>query len=262
MTGGEVFLRRDALQILGRASELGFAMHVLTNGWLVNDSRADGLMRLAPRIVQLSLDGTPDTHDFLRGLRTFGHRTEAAIARLRAARDRLDAPTKIVIAAVIFRQNLSELATLVRKVETLGADEIKFQPLEQTYMEADDPEWTSKSPLWVTDPEAADRAIDDLIILKQEGWPIQNSIEHLAFMKLYFRKTPAVYEKVRSHDLHFRSRRCRSAVADFDVASNGDVRLCYRMAPIGNVRHEDPAAIWNRRVRCWTAECPFLGESD
>jgi hypothetical protein len=81
-------------------------------------------------------------------------------------------------------------------------------------------------------------------------------------MKLYFRKTPAVYEKVRSHDLHFRSRRCRSAVADFDVASNGDVRLCYRMAPIGNVRHEDPAAIWNRRVRCWTAECPFLGESD
>jgi MoaA/NifB/PqqE/SkfB family radical SAM enzyme len=262
VTGGEIFLRRDVWPVLDRAAELGFAMHVLTNGWLVNDERAPRLMRLAPRIVQISLDGAaPATHDFLRGVSTFGQRTEGAIARLRAVRDRFGVPTKIVVATVIFRQNLHELESLVRKVTRLGADEIKFQPLEQTYMEPDDPNWTVRSPLWVTDSRASDAAIDRLIDLKREGWPIQNSIAHLEHMKLYFRAPAATYEKIRSHDLHFRSRRCRTAVSDFDMSSNGDVRLCYRMDPIGNLRREDPEVIWNRRPRCWTAPCPFLGRS-
>jgi len=263
VTGGEVLLRRDAFQVLERAAELGFALHILTNGWLVNESRAERLMRLGARIVQVSLDGAdPGTHDFLRGLPTFGVRTEEALARLAAARDRLGAPTKLVVATVIFRQNLGELGALVRKVRSLGADEIKFQPIEQTYMEPDDPEWHTKSPLWVTDPEAAARAIDELIALKREGWPIQNSIEQLEFTKFYFREPKTAYLKARSHDQHFRSRRCRTAVADCDMSSNGDVRLCYRMDPIGNVRHEAPEEIWNRRPRCWTAPCRFLDEPE
>jgi hypothetical protein len=126
-------------------------------------------------------------------------------------------------------------------------------------MEPEDPNWTRRSPLWVTDSRVSDATIHRLIELKREGWPIQNSIAHLEHMKHYFRDPAATYEKVRSHDLHFRSRQCRTAVSDFDMSSNGDVRLCYRMDPIGNVRREDPEEIWNRRPRCWTAPCPFLG---
>ena len=88
--------------------------------------------------------------------------------------------------------------------------------------------------------------------------PIQNSVEYLEFIKLYFRDPVRAYEKGRSHDQHFRSRACRTAVSDFDMSSNGDVRLCYRMDPIGNVRRTDPEEIWNRRPRCWTRPCRFL----
>jgi MoaA/NifB/PqqE/SkfB family radical SAM enzyme len=261
MTGGEVFMRRDALHVLEQAAGLDFGLHVLTNGWMVDEARAEQLMRVTPRIVQVSLDGAnTGTHDFLRGLAEFGRRTEAGIKRLAAARDRLRVPTKLVVSSVIFRQNLSELAELVRKVGILGADEIKFQPIEQTYMEPDDPEWYKRSPLWITDPDDSDRALDELIALKRNGWPIQNSVRHLEFVKLYFRDPVHAYSKGRSHDQHFRSQDCRTAVADFDISSNGDVRLCYHMDPIGNLRRDDPQEIWKRRPRCWTAPCRFLGD--
>ena len=263
VTGGEIFLRRDALQILEQASDLGFAIHMLTNGWLVDEARAQRIMRLCPRIVQVSLDGAnPDVHDFLRGLPGFGRRTEAALERLVAARAESGVPSRLVVSAVIFRQNLGELAPLVKKIKALGVDEIKFQPIEQTYMEPDDPRWIERSPLWVTDPAASDRALDELIAQKRAGWPIQNSIEYLEFIKFYFRDPARAYEKGRSHDQHFRSRECRTAVSDFDMSSNGDVRLCYKMDPIGNVRRDDPALIWNRRRRCWTMPCRFLDGAD
>ncbi len=259
ITGGEIFLHREAFPVLEQASSLGFAVHMLTNGWLIDDDRAARIMHLRPRIVQVSLDGAnPDMHDFLRGLPGFGRRTEAALTRLATARERQRVPTKLLVSAVIFRQNLAELAPLVRKVKALGADEIKFQPIEQTYMEPDDPRWIEKSPLWVTSADASDRALDELIAMKQAGWPIHNTVSSLEFIKLYFRNPAAAYAKVRSHDQHFRSRECRTAVGDFDMSSNGDVRLCYKMDPIGNVRREDPEEIWNRRRRCWTMPCRFL----
>jgi MoaA/NifB/PqqE/SkfB family radical SAM enzyme len=259
ITGGEMFLRRDAFEVLERAAGLGFALHLLTNGWLVDEARAERLMRLGARTVQVSLDGARhETHDFLRGRPTFGERTEAALVRLAAARCRLRSPTRLVVAAVIFRQNLAELGALVRRVRDLGWDTVKFQPVEQTYMEPEDPAWYRRSPLWVTDPEAASRAIDELIGLKRQGWPIMNSVEHLEFIKRYFRSPDQTYSKVRSHDQQLESRHCRAAVSDFDIASNGDVRLCYRMDPIGNVRSADPQDIWEGRLRCWTSPCGYL----
>ena len=259
ITGGEILLRRDAFEVLEHAAGLGFALHVLSNGWLVDEARAERLMELGARTVQISLDGArASTHTFLRGLPTFGERTEAALERLAAARRRLRSPTRLVVAAVIFEQNLGELGALVRKVRELGWDEVKFQPLEQTYLEPEDPAWYRRSPLWVSDPEVAAAAIDELVALKRQGWPVANSIAHLEFMKGYFRDPDQVYAKVRSHDLEFRSRHCRAAVSDFDIASNGDVRLCYRMQPLGNVRVSDPQVIWERRPRCWTAPCPYL----
>jgi MoaA/NifB/PqqE/SkfB family radical SAM enzyme len=254
-----MLLRPDAFLILEAASARGFALHLLTNGWLLTESRAERLIRLEPRIVQVSLDGAQTgTHDFLRGRTGFGERVEAGLLRLALARRRHGAKTRIVVSAVIFHQNLAELGALVRKSIELGADEIKFQPIEQTYLEPEDPCWRERSPLWIRDRDESDRALDELVLLKRQGWPIQNSVEHLEYMKMYFREPSSTYAKVRSHDQQFKSRDCRAAVSDFEVASNGDVRLCYRMAPIGNLRRQDPARIWAERPRCWTTACPFL----
>jgi MoaA/NifB/PqqE/SkfB family radical SAM enzyme len=259
VTGGEILMRRDAFEVLESAADREFALHLLTNGWLASEERVDRLMRLGARTIQVSLDGAdPSTHDFIRGIEGFGLRTRAALQRLVVARERHRAPTKVVVAAVIFRQNLGELASLVRLVTDWGVDAIKFQPIEQTYMESEDPWWFRMSPLWVDDPGAAARAIDEIIALKNEGFPIQNAREQLELYKRYFADPAGAYASVRSHDRSFGRGRCRTAVSDFDMSSNGDVRLCYRMSPIGNLRRTDPEEIWNRRPRCWRAPCPLL----
>jgi MoaA/NifB/PqqE/SkfB family radical SAM enzyme len=261
-TGGEIFLRRDVFDILGAAERLGFSLHLLSNGWLMNAERADRAMALHPRTFMVSLDGVVDeTHDFLRGIDGFGERARTALAHLVEAKKKHDTQTEIILGCVIFKQNLAEIEGVVRWAGEHGIDTVKLQPIEQTYMEEHDPYWFQRSPLWITDTEAVGRTVDRLIEMKAEGYPIHNTVDSLEFMKSYFADPLGMGQKVVSHDQNFQSRTCRSAVGDFDITANGDVRLCYRMEPIGNVAEQDPREIWNLRPRCWTSPCAFLGDA-
>lgn len=261
-TGGEILLRRDCFELLEEAGRLGFGLHLLSNGWLLNPERARRMLALDPRTIQVSLDGEqPETHDYLRGLARFGERARAALEHLVAAKQDLGVQSQIILGCVIFKQNLDEVEGIVRWARDHAIDTVKLQPIEQTYMEPHDPHWFERSPLWITDTAAAERTIDRLLRMKREGYPIHNTEESLEFMKGYFADPLGLGQKVVSHDQNFESRSCRSAVGDFDINANGDVRLCYRMEPIGNVAVDDPRTIWNRRPRCWTSPCAFLGDA-
>jgi radical SAM protein with 4Fe4S-binding SPASM domain len=69
VTGGEPFVRSDFLDLLdvfhGYRREFSFA--VLTNGSLVNLELARRLRALKPAFVQVSIEGSPATHDKIRG---------------------------------------------------------------------------------------------------------------------------------------------------------------------------------------------------
>jgi MoaA/NifB/PqqE/SkfB family radical SAM enzyme len=262
-TGGEIYLRRDVFDVLGAAASHGFALHLLSNGWLMNEERCDRSMALDPRTFQVSLDGEVDaTHDFLRGIEGFGPRARAALDNLVQAKRKHGAKTEIILGCVIFEQNVREVEGVVRWAAEHGVDSVKLQPIEQTYMEPHDPYWYRRSPLWVQDTAVAHRTLDRLIAMKGEGYPIHNTVASLEFIKEYFTDPVSCGHKVVSHDQNFQSRKCRSAVGDFDINANGDVRLCYRMDPIGNVAESHPRDIWNHRPRCWTVPCRFLGDDE
>ncbi len=261
MTGGEMLLRRDLFDILEAARQLGFNLHLLSNGWSLDAERADRLMALDPQTFHVSLDGaTTATHDFLRGLEGFGVRAQAALDHLVAAKQRHNASTEIVLGCVIFNRNLGEVEDVVRWAAEHRVDSVKLQPIEQTYMEKPDPHWFEQSPLWITDTAAVTATMERLKAMKLEGYPIQNTAESLDFIGEYFADPLRLQQKIVSHDRNFGSRTCRSAVSDFDITANGDVRLCYQMEPIGNVTQEPPRDIWNNRPRCWLAPCPYLGD--
>ncbi len=259
VTGGEIFLRRDAFDILGTARDQGLALYMLSNGWLIHADRAQRIMDLDARVVQLSLDGTEfATHDYLRGIDGFGERAQAAIRYLVDAKRAKQARTKLVLSCVVFKHNLDELGPLAHWAAEHGVDEIKYQPIEQTYGEAPDPNWWQRSPLWVDDLAAAERAIDAVAAAKAAGAPVANSPESLQLMKEYFSDPLGRRRQVVSHDSAYHARRCRTAVSDFDIDADGHVRLCYEMDPIGNVAEQSPRDIWNNRDRCWTKPCSFL----
>jgi radical SAM protein with 4Fe4S-binding SPASM domain len=81
VTGGEPFLREDFPLLLERlAGERRlFSFAILTNGTLLTPAVVHYLRQQSPSFVQVSLDGTPETHDRIRGAKSH----ERAVAGVR-----------------------------------------------------------------------------------------------------------------------------------------------------------------------------------
>lgn len=77
LTGGEFFLRPDAMEIIDYVHEKGFKILVSSNGLLLTDAMIERLNGYQNLKISISLDG-PDqkTHEFIRGQGTFGKTTE------------------------------------------------------------------------------------------------------------------------------------------------------------------------------------------
>ena len=84
VTGGEPFARRDFLNLLEvfAAQRNRFSFAILTNGTFIDAAMAQQLRQLAPRFVQVSIEGTAATHDRIRGTGNFVQ-TVSAIKQLR-----------------------------------------------------------------------------------------------------------------------------------------------------------------------------------
>jgi radical SAM protein with 4Fe4S-binding SPASM domain len=82
-SGGEPLARPDALRLIGHAQSVGLNSTLSTNGVLIDDEKADALAGLGLRYVGISLDGSPATHDRLRGMKGAFGQSVAAIRRCR-----------------------------------------------------------------------------------------------------------------------------------------------------------------------------------
>jgi MoaA/NifB/PqqE/SkfB family radical SAM enzyme len=81
--GAEVFMRKDAPELIEEAGQLGYReIVVVTNGMLLA-RHVRRLSRIAGLMLHVSIDGPPDVHDRLRG----GGSYRAALEGLRAAID-------------------------------------------------------------------------------------------------------------------------------------------------------------------------------
>lgn len=89
ITGGEPFIRRDILDILKilHTNREYFSFGILTNGTYLNDENCKKLKEYGVSFVQVSIDGTPKTHDYIRGKGDF-KKTIKALKILRKHRIR------------------------------------------------------------------------------------------------------------------------------------------------------------------------------
>ncbi len=67
LTGGEPLLHPDFFKAAGEIKRRGIRLGILTNGVLINQETAERISKLKPVFVQVSLDGTKDIHDEIRG---------------------------------------------------------------------------------------------------------------------------------------------------------------------------------------------------
>jgi radical SAM protein with 4Fe4S-binding SPASM domain len=68
-SGGEPLMRPEILDFIGKAQELGLSSTLSTNGLLIDEKMADNLAALGLKYAGISLDGSNDRHDKLRGMK-------------------------------------------------------------------------------------------------------------------------------------------------------------------------------------------------
>ncbi len=119
VTGGEPFVRDDLLDLLEafHAEQDWLSYGILTNGSLIDDELAARLKVLGPSMVQVSLEGTPETHDAIRG-RGDHDRTLGAIRVLAGA------GIRAVVSFTAHRGNMREFPDVVRAASRAGASHV------------------------------------------------------------------------------------------------------------------------------------------
>lgn len=116
LTGGEIALRPDLVDIIAAARARGFAVRLLTNGTLFDDDLVDRIAIHDPMSVEISLYAAhPDLHDRITGVPGSFEKSVAALRRCR------EHGLNIAVKTMLLRHNLDAFDALERLAIELGA---------------------------------------------------------------------------------------------------------------------------------------------
>jgi MoaA/NifB/PqqE/SkfB family radical SAM enzyme len=251
-TGGEALLMPFAPEVISYASSQGLLVEHLTHGFWLDQSRIVKMAMGRPHRVTISCDGIGTTHDKIRGRDHFFDAVETTIQTLLRLRREHKLGYTIRLKTVIMEHNLHDVAAVARYARTHGL-EVFYQPIEQNYNTPEDLRWFEHSDTFPKDRERAVAAVQELIALKRQGLPIANSEHQLEVMIPYFRDPESMLILTQNHTAH--DRPLCSALTTMQIQSNGDVRSCWYMDPIGNIMQTPIRRIWESRPRWWESGC-------
>lgn len=153
LSGGEPLMRTDIGQVIDACSSRGIHVLLSSNGLLI-PQRLPDLGNASE--IQISLDGTREVHDAIRGTGTFDQVVEA-VERCK------EAGINVCFSAVISRFNAERLSPFLDRVEDLGPG-VYFQPVDKTYT----PGHTTEADYY-PDRETYLGALDWLLVEKRKG---------------------------------------------------------------------------------------------
>ena len=134
LTGGEIFMRKDILDVMDVFRDKGYVCgYLTTNGTIITPERAEALAELAAagfvKHISVSIDGPGDMHDRARGVKGTFERTAAGLRALQQAAARRRAPLRVSINTTVAHDTLEALDRMVDVAEELGVDAIGLNHL-------------------------------------------------------------------------------------------------------------------------------------
>lgn len=238
--GGEPLVREETLELIKYAHGQGFQTLLATNAVLINEEMAKRIADSGLTIANISLDSLKEErHDYLRGESGVYRKVMSAIDLL----SRHAPQVKIGICTVILDQNLDELADIVRWIQgNENIDGMGFQAVTQPFSTPEDPFWYKNeeySHLWPRDMAKVDRAMDELIEMKRNGFnKLGNPLSQFYVYKAYFRNPNDFIKK----------KKCHIDTQAINVTPTGNIKICFYMEPIGNIKNDDINEVWFSRT--------------
>lgn len=234
LAGGEPLADERNLALVRFASKKGLCTSLNSNGFLLDKEMVYEIADSGLNLLVISLDSNDkNTHDFLRGVDGSYDRVMRAISYL----ERYARKLEIWIQSIILEKNLDGIIRLTEWVNAHNKiKRIVFQAIAQPFGTPLVNGWHNKSEfdfLWPQDIKKAHGVIDELIRLKKAGYKITNSVAQLETFKGYFER-PEQPIKTTGCNVDFY----------MNVNHLGDVYMCTRKEPIGNIRKDSPNDIW------------------
>jgi MoaA/NifB/PqqE/SkfB family radical SAM enzyme len=120
LVGGEIFVRKDIIQVLDYFNSKIENVIIQTNGTLIGEYEIDCLLKMDNlKEIWISLDGLEYTHDQIRGKDVF----RKVINVIRRLKDK----KKIIVNSVMMSENIDELVNLYEFLNNEGVYEITYQ---------------------------------------------------------------------------------------------------------------------------------------
>ncbi len=234
ISGGEPFVRDDIFEIAEYASSMGDTVNVVTNGLAV-PNMLDKVLNSAFTNITFSLNAVqnPKIHNTSRGRDDAFKRTMYAIQNLNYMNKHKTGHKwkNIFLSTVVMPSNLDEIKPVAEfcKIEGIG---VSFQLMDNG--DAFFTEIDSKNQIYETTIKAkALNAIDEMIELKKEGYPICNGFNQLNAFKVLI-DTPEEVQNIQ----------CLVGDNNFAIDPYGNCRICFFLDPIGNLKESLPQDLW------------------
>lgn len=222
VTGGEPFLRNDLFEILHDMRSRGFATFLLTNGTLIDAQKAAALAECGVKGVQVSIEGSEEIHDQIRGQGSFTASCQG-VAHLLAAGH------KVTLNATLSEINAEKFHDLVDIATSLGVQRLGFSRLV---------------------PSGRGLDLVDQMIGREKLREIYEAIFTLSTPGLEIVTGDPVASQMRNvagaDDCgSIATGGCAAGVAGLTLLPDGTVTPCRRLAvTIGNVREDSLREIW------------------
>lgn len=251
ITGGEPFVRPDALDFITHVKARGLRCGVNTNGMFL-ERDAGALLEAGLDNIMVSVDGPPEVHDRIRGVPGSWARAYDGLVRLLDARAETGARKPYVkVTTTITPDNYDRLRDTATLLSGLPLDELTFQhpwfttasvaAAQRALFKGLFGQDTTYLQGFVYDPSGID--VDDLA----------RELEAITRGKWLF--TVNVYPPMSGDELRAYyeeptralRERCFSRWLRVDVMPDGTITPCLGLA-VGNVRDEPFGRIWNGEV--------------
>lgn len=228
VTGGEPLLRKDFFEIMNYAHAAGFRWGMTSNATLITKEVAHKLAEAGMGTISVSIDGLPDTHDRLRGMK---HAYDLAMRGVQNLIDE-NAFKAIQITTVVNHENIKELDQLFEIMKGIDIDSWRVINIEPIGRALGRPE------MLCTGEDLRDM-FEFIRKARQDGFPVEYGCSHYLGLD---------YE-VEVRDWYWI---CNAGVYTASIMSNGDIGACLDIERNprtiqGNIRKDRLKDVWDKR---------------
>lgn len=238
--GGEIFLRKDIMNILSFATKRN-SVRFVTNGTLVTSEMARDFVNMKIQSILISIDGTRQLHDDIRGQSDVFDRTLQTIEYIvKWKKDIKSTIPDIAVNSVVMENNLSSLNELIKMINQLKIKRLGLQMVDQSQYRFSPMKSLSEAFLRPSKVNfsPSSNIEEELITLHN------NAREAGVSIHIKPEVTLSEFSDYYSNKMDLTSFYCIHPWSQTIISPYGEVYPCY-MLSMGNVREESLLKIWN-----------------